>query len=1305
MTNAPSPQSPASARERHISTRASHFLSVSLLVTVAIWIMRRFILTSELPAGTDMFGFISRASQYSSFGRLYDAWSSDSFGSRRVFNFDNIVGALTLLARNPVLTVKILDALTLFGAGLAAYILTWSWYERRLAATIAGLLYMSSQASLTQWGSGHLNVEIIIALAPLMLLTWSLCLEYFTLRRAVAFTFAVGVDFLVRADLALYIAPFLLFYTISALARRGRSRTTLINATWTLTVAVPGILLLNSAWLVPFLDEYRVGYETLNQIFTITSLSSRSLDFYSSVLGFGREIGYFAFTGAETWFSYPWLSMWAYYAFASIIPILAYSALWWRRDRLTVFLALAAVLATLAAPGTRPPLGELYLWAANNVPVFGNLRDPTRWLVVQGLAYALLAALAIDYIVAAVASRLLPYRSRQYLSWLHTSAIRCGLALILAVAGLVPVLPTFVIGLRAWHVTQPQLALLDRVRDASGQGMVASIPFDQDYQFLVQGSYQGYEHDLGYESVMYTGREDVADGSWNQRSANFVTYEANLLDEGDPAFSSMLSSAGVSQLISFHYPLVTAQPTSLSVGPYSQQATAAKLSNLTPELANSAGTDYSINEAAPPLSLRQDVAVVLGGDQGAAALADQPGFKLSDWAVLTADDIIATRGYSALLALIRQANLVLLADERPLDIAVEGANPLLDFGGITSDPQLSRAQTNVPSDQSAETGSLNDVELPIPQPRSISTSSALSVRTSKRVEIWARVLAEPQAATIQARVDGKLVGAITPVTLGTGGFEWLRVAATNVDAGKHRITLSAVPSTFGDNYEVDETRVLEPTTLAVAESQLNETLASQASRVAYAFDLNEVAKWSWASVPKLIGPDTRYHSFPQHTWTAPLGADTAVSSTTAPGGATAPQFTARAGRSVYTVAKINYSKPQNWAGRPYIYLKFDGHDSGNAYQMVFDFGTGAKDEALYTFSDDFRGWKALAFATANPGQGSGKTDWSHVDSVRIALPSKSEAGTFALSVPLPSNLIYYVGVPLPVLPGAKNFKAAASQAACADGARINAPRWNTSSRTLVLPVASMSPTCRMYVNARAGYRQQPATAVSFRRTGTESWSYSFTARHLGILVWTQAYDPLWKLSGVSGTGAPLPILSLLNGYSVGPGLHTGTISFAGESSAIVGVLVTVLSLILLLLTAVLSRRRGRHLRSTTPSEYVGPEYQSLLLQRASQVCLTLGTALLVACPVASSVERVEVLLPLSFAAVLAFGASAILAVRNGTRSSSFKPDSVSATKSESYMVPRAYREVGDMQAPHSYPVFENAVILRGINRTNGTRPR
>lgn len=1148
---------------------AFHSFGLGLLAAVTIVLMRRFIFTGGIPAGTDMLGFLSRSAQYASFTRVFDAWSPSSFGYRHSFNFDNIMGAATLLTRSPMLTVKLFDLLTMFGAGVAAYALAWSWYRRRLVATAAGLLYMASQTVLTRWGSGLLNVEIVLALAPVMLLTLSLCLERFTLRRAAGFALTLGVGFLVRPDLVLYVFPFLVLYAAVVLIRRQGFRAGLANAARTLAVAVPGVLLLNAAWLVPLLAGYRVGYETLNSLFTIGMLSIRSLDWGQSLLGFGREIGYFNFTGLQTWYSSPWLPVWGYYAFAAVIPLLAYAALWWHRDRRTVFLVLASVLAVMAAPGIRPPLGGLYRWALLNVPVFGNLRDPNRWLVGQAIAYALLASLTIDG-VATAASRLWSRRARQYTGRAWAPAVSLTVAFALIGIALVPVLPTFVVGLRTWHVTPTQQTLLDRLRDGPASDRVMSVPV-QDLRFVTQGSYRGYEHDLGYESVFFTGRQDVGDGSWDQRSSNFVAYETTLLERRDPAFAAILASVGVNRVVSFNYPLLK-QVVTPDVGPYAQQRDAARTGGLTPVLSNSAGTDYAIGGVTPPLSFRRNIAVVLGGSQGVAALADQPGIRLSDWAVFTADDVIETQGYRGLLGLIRRADLVLLADERPVDIAVEGAAPLAKFTGITSSVQLNRLITDLPSDQSAQLGSLNDVTVPISQPQTATSTSDFSVRSPQSVQIWARVLATGSAATIEAHVDGRLVGSATPATMGHG-FLWVRLATVRAGAGTHQVTISAVPSRFGDTYEVQEARVVSSGALGSAEAQLGGALNAAGSRIAYDFDLADVAKWSWASLAHLLAP-TGGPSFSLHQWKALKGTATAVP-TAAPHGATAPRFTARAPRRFYTFAEIHYKKAQDWAGRPYVYLQIKGSASGKLYQLVFDFGLGPRNEARYTFVDRSRGWQTLAFPTSNPGPGSGRTAWSHVYSVRVALPHKLETGTIALGVPRTSRVIRNLTVPLPILPGTGRPAASTRAPACFGGTRARPASLLLPRRTLVVPVSSLTSSCRFYVPSRAGYRQLPAIAVRAHSTGMESWSYSFSAHQPGVLVWTQAYDSLWRLSGAGIGGTSLPVLSLLNGYLVSPGDHSGTIAFTGESSAIAGVLVTVLAALVLLLAILPFRYRAR----------------------------------------------------------------------------------------------------------------------------------
>ena len=1250
----------AGVRARMAANRArlaSHGPGLGLIGAVTIWTMRRFLFTGGIPAGTDMLGFISRAAQNSSLARLTDPWSPSSFGSRRVFSFDNILGAVTLLTRSPMVTVKLLDVLVLFGAGLGAYALAWSWYRQRLTAAIAGLLYLASQASLTRWGSGQLNVEIIISLAPVMLLAWSSCLQRFSIGRVTGFILAVGAGILVRADLVMYVVPFLVLYAIAVLTSRAGWRAGWANAARTLAVAVPGVLVLNAAWLLPSLNGYRPQYETLRQIFSLSQLSTRSLDLYQSILGFGREIGYFGFTGTETWNSFPGIPLWAYYAFATVIPVLAYLALRWHRDRRTIFLVLASVIAALTAPGSHAPLGRAYLFAARHLPVFGNLRDPNRWLIVQAIAYAVLAGLTIEHLTVAVTAQGRARTSLASRTGWRASWISAACPIVLVWIALVPVLPTLMIGLRTWHVTRPQAALLDRLREAPGMSRVASVPFDQDYRFLVQGSYRGFEHDLGYESVLFTGRQDIGDGSWTQRSANLVAYEATLLARRDPAFVAMLASTGVSRVVSFRYPLVASRMPGQAVSPYAEQHDVSALPGLNPLLATSAGTDYAVADAAAPLSFRRNLAIVLGGTQGIAALADRPGVRLSDWAVFTADDIIATQGFPRLLALMRQADVVLLAGERPVDIAVAGTRPVAELAGITSNPQNIRQQTDVPTGLSAQLGELDDPAAPIPQPTARSTTAAVTVRSPRQVAIWARVLATPLAAKLVVRVDGAVAGSVTPVTLGSGGFEWLRIATVHLSAGTHHVTLSASPSSFGDSYEVAEARVLDPGALRSAAGQLHRALASDAARVAYDFNLADAAKWSSARLAARLAPG-KSAAFSLREWVVPAGAGSTVTTTAAPGGASAPQFTAYPGRSVYAVAKIRYQRPRDWAGRPYVYLDFKGTDSRNLYTVEFVLGAGANGRARYVIADDFRGWRTFAFPTADPGPGSVGAGWSRVRAVIVALPSKSGQGVFALGLPRASGPVRTLSVPLPVLAGGRRFGAAARKPVCVGGTRVRPPVWVASRRTLRLPVASLSASCSIYAPSRARYRQQPAVAVRLHRTGAESWSYSVSTHQRGVLVWTQAYDPLWALTGNGRSDAPLPVLSLLDGYLVAPGHHSGAISFSAGPSTITGTAVTAGTALALLLAAAFSTgrprraRRGRHhaSRAARPAaERWPPDPASPPLRRLPDLCLRTGAVLLGLCPVASLARMGAALMPLGLAALMMFAAAALIVAGSRTR--------------------------------------------------------
>ena len=1227
---------------------ALHAPGLGIIAATALLVMRRFVFTGGVPAGTDMLGFVSRAAQNASPGRIVDAWSPGSFGARRVFTFDNILGSVTLLTRNPMLTVKLFDVLTLVGSGVGAYVLAWSWFGRRRVATVAGVLYMTSQASLTRWGSGQLNVEIIIALAPVIVLGWSACLARFSVRRSVGLALALGFGFLVRADLMLYVVPFLIFYAVVAYVMSPARRATLLNGAKSLAIVAPATLGINAAWLAPTLTGFRAQYQTLSQIFPTSQLSTRSIDLYPSLVGFGREIGYFGFTGLETWFSYPGLPLWLYYAFATVIPVLAYSVVFWHRDHRSVFLVLAAVVATLAAPGSRAPLGAVYLWVIRNVPGASNLRDPNRWLIIQALAYALLAGLAVDRILAAAPAWLERVRSRVAplrlvgldARWPRAGRVAAGAVLL--TASLIPVAPTLLVGLRTWHVTSSQRALLAAVSSTKvPSGMVATIPFEQDYRYVDQGSYQGYEHDLGYESTLFTGRGAVGDGSWNQRSANLLAYSAGLLTKGDPAFARILGSVDVRDLTSFNYPLVAPQLLSSSVGPYTQQSMVAKMPGLTGLVSNASGNDYAINAAAAPLSFRSNVAVVLGGDQGLASLADWPGIKISDWAAFTADDVISTSGFASLLTMMRHADLVLLADERPVDIAVEGTAPIASVTGITSDPQLDRLETDVPTDQSAQRGSLYDFDAAIPQPLSTTSSSLVSVSSARRAQVWVRVLASSQAASIHVSVDGRAAGSVTPVTIGPGGFEWISLGRLHLAGGQHRVTVSASPSQYGDSYEVAEARLVDPAALTASEVELNRTLAARASHVAYALDLNDVAKWGWAALTSRLAP-VGPQAFSLHAWSVPRGAGTVMSTVSAPGGASAVSFRAVAGRSVFSVAEIRYHVAQDWSDRPYVYLEFKGTGSGNLYTVIFDFGTNASSQARYVINDTSSGWRNIALSTASPEPGGGPTDWSAVTSVRVALETKSTTGTFALGVPLPSVSVSNFTVSLPAVAGTAGFHGALHPV-CAGPAPPHAPVLNPISQTIEMSVADANSACRLYAAPAAGIHQVAATPVSVRHDGVERWGYSFTSARRGVLVWAQAFDPLWHLSDSAGAVTGHPVMSLATGFVLGAGHHAGVLAFDGETGAMVGLAVTVGSLLALIGLAIAWRRPGSGAVEGTRRRREGR------WSRVARPCLILGLVILAACPFASLTGSVAVLGALCLMALVAMTAAVLLGGGRGRR--------------------------------------------------------
>ncbi len=1161
-----------------------HLPPLLLLLAATLWLARGFLLTSQLPAGTDMLGFVSRSAQNATLGNALSLWTPTSLGYPRTWNLDNVMGALTILTGSPVVTVKFLDTLVIFATGASGYLLAWSWYRRRTVAFVAGLLYMLSQAALSRWGSGQLNVAMAIALAPVLLWSWSQCLQRFTVRRALTLALLITGMLLIRLDMLLYVAPFMALYTCFAIPYASPA-SPVRNALKTVAVALPAALALNIYQILPVAIGYGPKWLSSGQLFDLQQIATHTLSAYQSLLGFGREIGYLAFTGQQTWFSFPFLPLWAYYAAASVVVACAFIALAWEHGRRTIFLAVMAIVAVFLAKGSDPPFGNLYTWAINHVPIVSDIRDPNRWLIFEALALGIMAGITVDRVVSrgpGVLARIrVPRRAGR--------AAAGTFAVVLVAAMLVQVAPTLATGLKTWEPPADEVQLLDSLR-GTAPGVVATIPYDQSTMFVDTPAYSGYEHDLGYESPLFTGAPTLGTGDWDQRTSDYIAYTSTLLGAGDPAFARLLASVGVSDLVSLNEPIQAAQVLDATRGSYYQQTAANGMSGLVPVTNNTGGTVYALPAASPLITFRPNIAVVLGGRAELAGFADLPGIDASSWAAFDADDLIADGGLPRLLNVINEASLVVAGPSQTGELAALAASPLTKLSGITSDPQPGRETLLLPSDQSTFLGALADPNQGIPLPATTAATSTFRLANPQTVEVWAHIESSAGAATINVAVDGHTVYTHTPLAVGANTFAWVPTATVSLAAGTHVVSIDARRSEFGDTYEVDEARVVNSATRLTDESQIDAALQSVSGHIAYAFDLDSPGSSGQSAAA--FEPVTKLSGTALAFWVPTAGVT--VSPDVTEIGAPAADVVVPAARDTYAAVQHSFAPAQDWSHRADVFLDFDGTDSGLTYQVVVTFGDGTGD-AYYTVKDDATGWRTVALSTNNPTV-SDSPDWASVTGIRIALPSKESSGTFRVGVPALSGALTSIaevyatpeaiaGTPVQLL-AATSGRACAAMPAASSAASISA-----GVLTVDVPTVALDDGCQAIVLPADGIHALPVVIPAVVAGST--YSVGFTSSHAGVLVFNQGYDPGWLLSSGGHAEAPIPTQSVVNGYLLAAGSHSVTLSYSGNEIGIAGLVISVL--VLLGVGAVMWRMRPKSASTPARAAMTVPRWLRVVL--------------------------------------------------------------------------------------------------------------
>ncbi|MCZ7355903.1 MAG: hypothetical protein O8C66_09035 [Candidatus Methanoperedens sp.] len=89
-------------------------------------------------------------------------------------------------------------------------------------------------------------------------------------------------------------------------------------------------------------------------------------------------------------------------AFSFFIPILAFSAVLFSRNRYVIFFTFTTVIALFLGKGIHPPFGELYSWMFENIPGFWIYRAPWQ-------KFGILIALGYSFLIGVACSKIYEY--------------------------------------------------------------------------------------------------------------------------------------------------------------------------------------------------------------------------------------------------------------------------------------------------------------------------------------------------------------------------------------------------------------------------------------------------------------------------------------------------------------------------------------------------------------------------------------------------------------------------------------------------------------------------------------------------------------------------------------------------------------------------------------------------------------------------------------------------------------------------------------------------------------------------------
>jgi len=381
-------------------------INFGIITFVTIIIFRNFIFSGGWPGGGDTLGWVAREYLYGHDFRWLNLWRPYSFGFVEGINsIDFFLMLIYSVCQSGATTAKTLMFSIFIIAGFSMYAFAYHYTHNKLAALSASLAYMLNQWFFTQFTEGHLGILFGYALAPILFLLLSRALKQGQLKDLVIFAAALsicltGFNPLSVAIYMLFLALFIVFYLVTPQNNfHFWNRTKRVLKVLLFSGVI--FLFLSAFYIVPFVNNARAPFYSTEFSYGLEEASMHS---------YGNMPDAFVLRGVEQW-GYFYIVDVTSEISLQIIPVsvmlfaiflIAYSTVFVKTDRYTLFFFVCCIISIFLAKGPNPPYGNVFVWAWFNIPHFAVFRAANRFVMITAFSHAffisVLVSILTDYI-------------------------------------------------------------------------------------------------------------------------------------------------------------------------------------------------------------------------------------------------------------------------------------------------------------------------------------------------------------------------------------------------------------------------------------------------------------------------------------------------------------------------------------------------------------------------------------------------------------------------------------------------------------------------------------------------------------------------------------------------------------------------------------------------------------------------------------------------------------------------------------------------------------------------------------------